>query len=443
MKGQKLQSSKANRFAFFKQPGSSYYSVRLMVEGRRRRFSTGESGLKAARSKAAAIMADIKSRGFDEAIKLHSLRRDEVPMDPTFDQFAEIYRKVIVTMDTPPSTTSSERYLRSLERVCLGAGVTRIRKLNAAAVEKFKDAFIRKALPADKAVAKTGSPKKRTLAKAPEKPPRDPSSVRTTLNGILRNAAAVFSNQLLAAYDLRGLKLENPFIGSKFRRVEIKAHSPFSLELIEKIWTSAPALRDGDPDAPAPATGVGRRAAEALDFRVPRPDAYAILLLELGLGLRRNEADKAEWAWVAEIPDGRRFLEVRESEGFIPKSKRSRVIPIDPVIWKSLVAIKADERFIVPGPGPKTKRVANTKSAIYRCEDAHRLLVVWLRKLGVEDPKPCHALRKQFGSYVATSFSLFHAQKLLGHSTPAVTAAYYASLTDLPELEPSRMGQKR
>ncbi len=42
---------------------------------------------------------------------------------------------------------------------------------------------------------------------------------------------------------------------------------------------------------------------------------------------------------------------------------------------------------------------------------------------------------------VATSFSQLHAQKLLGHSTPAVTSAYYASLTDLPELQPSRMGQ--
>lgn len=42
---------------------------------------------------------------------------------------------------------------------------------------------------------------------------------------------------------------------------------------------------------------------------------------------------------------------------------------------------------------------------------------------------------------VATCFSLFHAQKLLVHSTPAVTSAYYASLTDLPYLQPSRMGQ--
>jgi hypothetical protein len=42
-----------------------------------------------------------------------------------------------------------------------------------------------------------------------------------------------------------------------------------------------------------------------------------------------------------------------------------------------------------------------------------------------------------------TCFNLFHAQKLLGHSTPAVTSAYYASLTDLPELQPTRMGQSK
>jgi integrase len=95
----------------------------------------------------------------------------------------------------------------------------------------------------------------------------------------------------------------------------------------------------------------------------------------------------------------------------------------------------------VPAPKRQIKRRTITKSAVYRCEEAHRVLVIWLRNAGVTDPKPCHALRKEFGSYVATCFSLFHAQKLLGHSTPAVTSAYYASLTDLPHLQPSRMGQ--
>ena len=47
---------------------------------------------------------------------------------------------------------------------------------------------------------------------------------------------------------------------------------------------------------------------------------------------------------------------------------------------------------------------------------------------------PLHRLRKQFGSEVATGFGLFAAQKLLGHSSPMVTAKYYAAQTELPAL---------
>ncbi len=108
----KSQSSRANQFCFFRQPRSRYYSVRLTVDGQRRRFSTGETSLKAAQSKAAAIMADIKSQGFEAAIKLHSKRRDEIPDDPTIDDFAKLYRLVITTADSPPSKVSSERYAK-------------------------------------------------------------------------------------------------------------------------------------------------------------------------------------------------------------------------------------------------------------------------------------------------------------------------------------------
>lgn len=437
MEKRKVQSSRANLFHFFQQPGSRYYSVRFMVDGQRRRFSTGETNLKSAHSKAAAIMADIKSRGLETATKLHGKRRDEVPVDPTVQEFCKLYRTAIITADSPPSKETSERYIRCLVRVCEAAGVKRIRRLDAAAVERFKDVYIRAALPEE-----TSEGGKKVRVKKPARV-RSSASVRTTLNGILRNAAAMFSKNLIAAYHLRGLTLENPFSGTKLKRIPIKAHSPFPRDLIDRIWQSAVMLRDGDPEAPEPSQKLGRRSETAIDFRVPRPDAFAILLLELGLGLRRNEADKAEWAWVIEMPDARRFLEVRASEGFTPKTKQSRVIPIDPVVWEALLANKSDERFIVPAPKSKPKRAAGTKSAVYRCEEAHRVLVVWLRRAGVSDPKPCHALRKEFGSYVATCFSLFHAQKLLGHSTPAVTSAYYASLTDLPHLEPSRMGTPR
>lgn len=62
----------------------------------------------------------------------------------------------------------------------------------------------------------------------------------------------MFSKSLLAAYQLRNLTLENPFEGTKLKRIPIKAHSPFPKDLIERIWKSASLLRDGDPEAPAP-----------------------------------------------------------------------------------------------------------------------------------------------------------------------------------------------
>lgn len=449
MANTKVQSSSANQFRFFKQPGSRYYSVRLMVGGKRRRFSTGETSLKIAQSKAAAIVADIKSQGFEVATKLHSKRRDEIPVEPTIEEFCSIYRQSILTMDSPPTKITSERYARCLIRVCTGAGVRRISGLDAAAVERFKVKYLKASFPMATGPASTGM-RKKVVGAAQEKGRetkwgrvRTEAGVRTTLNGILRNAAAIFSQSLLASYQMKGLKLGNPFAGTKLKRVPIKAHQPFARELIDRIWQSAEKLKYGDPDAPAPAADAGYREDAAIDFRKPHLRAYILLLLELGLGLRRNEADKAEWSWAIQMQDDRRFFRVQESEGFMPKSKQSRVIPIDPVIWDSLVATKCDDRYIVPAPERKAKKRGGSTSAVYRCENAHRVLVAWLRKMGVTDPKPCHALRKEFGSYVATQFSLFHAQKLLGHSSPVVTSAYYASLTELPKITPSQMGTAR
>ena len=89
-----------------------------MVDGRRRRFTTDETTQPKAKSKAIAIMADIKSRGFEVAIRLHGNRRDEIPEDPTIDEFCEIYRKVVSTADSPPAAVTVERYVRCLKRIC-------------------------------------------------------------------------------------------------------------------------------------------------------------------------------------------------------------------------------------------------------------------------------------------------------------------------------------
>ena len=417
-KRKKDQSAGANVFHLYKQRGSGFYSMRLMIKGKRRRFSTGISNLKGAKAKAKVIMADIQSRGFDEAVRLHSKHRDEVPLDPTIAEFSELYRSASSSFDRTPSRPTRERYIRSLERVAQLANVSRVARLNEAAVELFKRRYMETARV-------TG---------------RNEESLRTTLNGILRNAASLFSAQALQSYRRSGVELSNPFVGAQMKGIRLKSYSPLPRDLVESIWKGAAKLRDGNKKEKPPEDGL--RPRETFDFREHHRDAYALLLLELGLGLRRNEADKAEWDWFFDDTNGRRYIEVRETEYFLPKSKQSRVVPVEEALWTALQAVKSHDRFVVNGLEPALRDPEKElKSAVYRCDRAHRTLVAWLRKMGVDDPKPCHRLRKEFGSYISTVFGLFHAQKFLGHSSPNITAQYYAGLTELPSITPSKMAK--
>jgi hypothetical protein len=58
--------------------------------------------------------------------------------------------------------------------------------------------------------------------------------------------------------------------------------------------------------------------------------------LESGLGLRREEADKAQWDWFFTSRTGRRLIEVRKTEYFTPKGKRRRIIPVEQVLWDAI-----------------------------------------------------------------------------------------------------------
>ena len=159
-------------------------------------------------------------------------------------------------------------------------------------------------------------------------------------------------------------------------------------------------------------------------------------MLELGLGLRRHESDKAQRDWLFSDAQGRTFLEVKETPYFVPKSRERRVIPVSKVLYEAIEPYFRDgDPFIVPGRQPKTyPHGKRPRNLVYRCDQHHRILSAWLRLQGIKDPKPCHLLRKQFGSYVATVFGLYHAQKFLGHSSPKVTSDYYAGLVELPDI---------
>jgi len=409
------QSVGKHDFNLYKKADSPYYYLRVMHKGRRRKFSTGETTLRKAQNKATAIIADIRSRGFDEAVKVHSRRRDKLPDDPSIERFVSLARKVFQKdLSEPPSRSTYERYLRDITRLGKLSGAGHLSELDGARVERF----IR--LYTDRATEKK----------------RDPKSIRATVQTILRNCSALFSPKLLRAYSKAGLGgLRNPFSEVDRLPVRIVPYSPLPEGILKQVCANAQLLKSGDPAAKAP-TKVRNRTLGP-DFRKPQIGPYLLFLLELGLGLRRNEADKAEWDWILPSIDGRHIMEVRETPFFQTKSRQTRVIPVPKQILDELSVFKRPgDPFIVPGLAPKTYNPATAPvNLAYRCDDSHRALVEWLRLQGVKDSKPCHRLRKEFGSAVATTFGLFAAQKMLGHSSPLVTEAHYAGLTNLPHLE--------
>jgi hypothetical protein len=270
--------------------------------------------------------------------------------------------------------------------------------------------------------------------KAAREKGRDETCIKTSCNAHLRSAACMFSKQMLEVYNSAGLNFVNPFIGRKFRRIEIRPYTPLPKEVLDAIWRDAPKLRDADPNAPLKrrsansqqneqAAGAGgqctrfpRRRWHQPNWRKPHPEAYVLLLLELGLGLRREEADKLQWDWFYTGSDGRRFIEVRKTEFFIPKGKRRRIISVEPVLSEAIHGIRSDlTAFVVSGNMPKKYTPQNgLKNVVYRCERHHRILTAWLRKLGIKDSKPCHLLRKEFALLRSNFIWLVCGATLLG-----------------------------
>ncbi len=405
--------------------------------------------------KAASILADLKSRGLIETIALHSRRVDEVPADPTIEEFSKLYKKVMAATEYPPSHQTQARYIKSLTFIAKALRINRVRTLTPLKIKTFISDYQADAV-------KDGRPA---------------GSVKTSLNSLLRNSAALFSKAARAGYKDHGLQLANTFVGLKLRRVEIKGYSPLKSDILQTIWRNAVLLRDGIPGhrsepqklqavanvantcpiccAPLPKkgpTGPAKKYCSAKcrnrarwaepDWREPHLEAYLILLLELGLGLRRHESEKAQKDWFFTDAQGRICLEVKPTPYFIPKSRERRVIPVAKILYDAITPhLRENNQFIVPGRDPKAYPPGREpKNLVYRCDEHHRTLARWLRKQGIEDGKPCHVLRKQFGSYVATAFGLYQAQKVLGHSSPKVTSDYYAGLVELPEINHLQLG---
>ena len=62
----------------------------------------------------------------------------------------------------------------------------------------------------------------------------------------------------------------------------------------------------------------------------------------------------------------------------------------------------------------------------YRCDRHFKNLIRWLRERGIDDVKPLHTLRKEFGSEMIRVAGVYEASRQLRHSDIRTTTNHYA-----------------
>lgn len=402
------------------------YYVRMRFDGITRQVRLDHSNRDAAAEQALTLFHRLQGEGW-AAIERRKLR---LPASQSIDGFIETFKRAAQRMEGAPRAISITAYAKNLNLLCRYGKITDLRQLTHEAIERARDNY-------RAAARKAGRPE---------------ASLTNTLSTMTRNAAACFSRKAREQMRKDGLTVENPFAGISCKS-DIQPVVKLPDDIVDSIWEEAHLLRDGDPNAGEVRLDLYRRKYRKvhegrepgrwipIDWREPHPDAYAALLLAFGCGLRANECDKARWSWFSK-KGGEWHIGVREEVDFKPKGGTSREIKVPADLCEALAATRNDTGLYVIG-GPASTDSTTKGGGLYRRPNTFRVVNEWLRKHGVEagnkHGKPLHRLRKQFGSEVATRFGLFHAQKLLGHSSPDITTRHYAAQTVLPTLKHVRI----
>lgn len=146
-----------------------------------------------------------------------------------------------------------------------------------------------------------------------------------------------------------------------------------------------------------------------------------IVILALGIGMRREEIEAARLDWISVLKD-KAIIQIQEEQEFIPKAGESGQVPFSLETYEILMRLRGenDSRYLVPYSEKKpTDRLLTPATKV--CE--------WLRKKGLNRKKPLQTLRQEMGSYVAKRHGILEASKIL-RNDPQVCAIHYAGIAE-------------
>jgi integrase len=351
---------------------NSYY-LRRTFEGKQREVALGKN-LRTAESRAIRFIATADHSGYDTAFKeLKGKPVAKAGSDPSFEAMKILYTDFCAQSGNPPRPRTVAHNLARLQCLMKRGGFKTIGRINPAVLR----------------------------AKWFEGITPTASQLRTFASAVI-DAASIFKKAALDYYSSsRKIRLENPFRNLELVRPKVSAYVPISANLRESIWSDC-------------------------QSELPSPQAM-IVLMALGIGMRRSEIEAARPSWFSRQSD-RVMVHIREEDDFKPKNGENGVVPVSAELYEALLKLRgdSDSKFFVP--------CGDNDGGTGRIWEAVRAVNRWLKKKGMADRKPLHALRKECGSIVAQSQGILEASKVL-RNTPQVCAVHYAGIAEMKTVD--------
>lgn len=344
------------------------YYLRKTFEGKQREISLGTDS-KTAKSRAIRFLATAESSGFEVAMaELRNKPYVKAGANPTYEEMAILYRQFCQQSAKSPRPQTIAHNLARLKCVMERGGFKTVGKIDKATLPRkwFGD--------------KTPTPTdKRTFASA------------------VSAAAGVFKKSALHYYKSRNIPLHNPFHGLEVVKPKVSPYVPISAELREKIWNDCQTELD--------------------------PPNAMIVLMALGIGMRRSEIEAAIPAWFSRQSEGV-FISIKEEKHFETKTGENGMVPFTIKLYETLLRLRGDSQ------SPYFVASDSDKLGAGRIWERVRVVNHWLKEKGLKNSRPLHALRKECGSLVAKSRGILEASKVL-RNTPHVCAIHYAGIAEL------------
>ena len=374
---------------------SPHWHLQLTFKGRRLSFSLHTGNKEAAARMATAIYKDLATIGMEATLAKNRPQPEKPPTQiatvgawieaagkvfagspATFGSYARCLR--LIVGDILQTTKSRKRFSRAKGNAYRDAiNSASLDVLTAEAIQKWRIRF----------VSKAGSN------------PADQRTAKISCNSILRQAGALFSKKLLRFVDVAMLPSPAPFTGcEKYPRESMRYHSRVdAAALLQKAQEE---LADTDQEV------------------------FKVLLLGVGIGLRRSEIDRLLWRQV-DLNSGVIRIETTEA-GSLKSEDSAGEVEMDEVL-RSLFQgyfARASSDFVIEVQGGQWG--IRDWGRQYRCGPIFKRTLAWLRSNGLDVQKPIHTLRKEAGSLISTKSGIHAASRFLRHADIQVTAMHYA-----------------